>query len=94
MDGPLAKLEDGTCVAEIFETAMPGQFTVRYSRQDGTVLAEESLTGVSSYKQREQEIRSRLSKVCQGDRIDEGHLSTPENTEQHPNQSKIKVSSP
>jgi hypothetical protein len=75
MDNPIATLQDGACVAEIFETAMPGQFTIRYRGQDGTVLAEESLTGVSSYKQREQEIRSRLSKVCQGHEIDEDPLS-------------------
>jgi hypothetical protein len=75
MDSPIATLEEGTCLAEIFETAMPGQFTIRYRTQDGSILAEESLTGVSSYKQREPEIRSRLSKVCKGNGIDEGTLS-------------------
>lgn len=75
MDNPIATLEDGACVAEIFEAAMPGQFTIRYRGQDGTVLAEEPLTGVSSYKQREQEIRRRLNKICQGHGIDEGLLS-------------------
>jgi hypothetical protein len=75
MEGPIATLEEGTCMAEIFETAMPGHFTIRYRTQDGSVLAEESLTGVSSYKQREAEIRSRLSKVCKGHVIDEGTLS-------------------
>jgi hypothetical protein len=75
MDVPIATLEDGTCVAEIFETAMPGQFTIRYRRQDGSVLTEESLTGVSSYRQREQEIRSRLRKVCKGHGIDDAALS-------------------
>ncbi len=62
-------------MAEIFETPMPGQFTVRYRSQDGKVLAEESLTGVSSYKQREKEIRSHLRKVCEGRGIDDASLS-------------------
>jgi hypothetical protein len=77
MDVPIAILEEGTCMAEILETAMPGQFTIRYRNRDGSVLAEESLTGVSSYKQREREIRSRLSKVCKGHEIDDAPLSDP-----------------
>lgn len=66
MDTPLATLEQGTCKAEIYEAAMPGQFTVRYCRQNGTVVSEEPLTGVSSYRQREPEIRNRLNEMCRG----------------------------
>lgn len=66
MDSPLAALESGKCKAEIYETALPGQFTVRYVDEHGTVLAEEQLSGVSSYRQRETEILGRLSKLCEG----------------------------
>ncbi len=66
MDTPLATLENGSCKAEIYEAALPGQFSVRFLSGDGTVLAEESLTGVSSYRQREQEIIQRLDEFCRG----------------------------
>lgn len=66
MDTPLTTLERGSCKAEIYEAALPGQFSVRFLSEDGTVLAEEPLTGVSSYRQREQEILDRLDEFCQG----------------------------
>jgi hypothetical protein len=66
MNTPLATLEKGQCKAEIFETALPGQFSIRYYGADGAVLAEEPLTGVSTYRQREQEIIARLEQLCSG----------------------------
>lgn len=67
MDTPLATLEEGSCKAEVYETALPGQFSVRYLNADGTVAGEEPLTGVSTYKQREQEIRDRIGELCKGE---------------------------
>ena len=75
MESPLATLEEGTCKAEIYEDAMPGQFTIRYIGTNGSLLCEEPLTGVSSYRQREQEIRLRLSELCQGHNVRPGSLS-------------------
>jgi hypothetical protein len=69
MDSPLAALENGKCKAEIYETALPGQFTVRYVDDAGGVLAEEQLSGVSSYRQRETEIRARLDELCAGGKV-------------------------
>ncbi len=66
MDEPLATIEEGSVRAEIYECELPGQFTIRYRNQDGSLLCEEPLTGVSSYHQREQEIRSRLSELSKG----------------------------
>jgi len=67
MSTPLAKLERGSCKAEIYETALPGQFIVRYSNLAGDTLAEEQLSGVSSYHQREGEIIGRLESFCSGE---------------------------
>lgn len=66
MDTPLATLEGSGCTAEIYEQAMPGQFTVRYRKASGEVLEEEELTGVSTYRQRESEIREHLDQICAG----------------------------
>lgn len=66
MDKPLATLEHGNCSAEIYENALPGSFLVRYTDKAGTVLGEEPLTGVSTYRQREKEILARLDELCSG----------------------------
>jgi hypothetical protein len=76
MDTALATLEHGGCKAEIFESALPGQFSIRYSDANGDVLAEESLTGVSSYHQREKEIIARIGELCAGGRPRSGELSS------------------
>jgi hypothetical protein len=68
MEIPLATLEHGKCKAEIFETRLPGSFSVRYCGADGSVLAEEPLTGVSTFRQREKEILERLDELCSGKR--------------------------
>jgi hypothetical protein len=75
MNTPLATLEQGSCKAEIYETALPGQFSIRYCDSAGTTLAEEQLTGVSSYRQREQEILARLEELCAGGNPKSGELS-------------------
>lgn len=75
MDNPLATLEHGACKAEIYETALPGQFSIRYYDRVGKVLAEEELSGVSSYKQREQEILDRLQELCAGGEPKSAELS-------------------
>lgn len=77
MSTPLATLEHGGCKAEIYEEALPGQFSIRYYDSEGTVLAEEPLTGVSSYRQREQEILGRLQQLCEGGQPKPAELSDP-----------------
>jgi hypothetical protein len=66
MDIPLATIEGRGCTAEIYEQALPGQFTIIYRSEAGEVLEEAELTGVSTYRQREAEIRDRLDQICAG----------------------------
>ena len=66
MDTPLATIEGGGCSAEIYEQAMPGQFTILYRNAAGEVLEEAELTGVSTYRQRESEIKDHLAQICAG----------------------------
>lgn len=68
METALATIDHGKCKAEIFETALPGQFLVRYYDSNGNLAVEDELTGISTYKQREQEITERLKEVCEGGR--------------------------
>ena len=75
MDQLIATIEQGKCKVEIYDCGMPGQFTVRYFGQNGELLTEEPLSGVSSYHQREQEIRDRLSQICKGEEVEPGELS-------------------
>lgn len=75
MDRPLATVEHANCKAEVYETELPGQFSVRYLNGKGQVAAEEPLTGVSSYRQREQEIRDRIDELCRGGQLDPTPLS-------------------
>lgn len=77
MSTPLATLEQGRCKAEIYEEALPGQFSIRYYDPEGVILAEEPLTGVSSYRQREQEILTRMQELCDGGRPKPAELSDP-----------------
>lgn len=75
METPLATLEHGKCKAEIYENELPGSFTVRYLGPNGEVLAEEPLTGVSTYRQREREILERLADVAHKKGNDSGQLA-------------------
>jgi hypothetical protein len=71
----LATLEHGSCKAEIYETKLPGQFSVHYCDLTGATLAEEPLTGVSSYRQREQEIIARMEILCAGGKVKLGQMA-------------------
>lgn len=71
MSVPLATLEEGSAKAEIYESALPGEFSIRYLNREGKLIAEEPLTGVSTYRQREQEIRDRLLKLTSGEEVDD-----------------------
>jgi hypothetical protein len=77
MDAPLAVLDNGKCKAEIYETALPGQFTVRYVDVKGATICEEPLSGVSSYHQREREILDRLQQLCEGEKPKSAVLADP-----------------
>jgi hypothetical protein len=74
MSTPLATLEQDQCKAEVYEEALPGQFSIRYYDPNGAVLAEEALSGVSTYRLREQEILARLRELCEGGHIKSGEL--------------------
>lgn len=76
MDTVLATIEHGACKAEILETPLPGQFMVRYYDSTGNCVVEDELTGISTYKQREQEITERLKEICEGKRPS-GTLADP-----------------
>lgn len=52
--------------AEIYSTAMPGEFKVIYRDSSGQELEEVPLTGISTYKQREPEILDRLRALQEG----------------------------
>ncbi len=60
---------DGALQAEIYSTDMPGEFKVIYKDDAGNQLEEVPLTGISSYKQREPEIRNRLRALNEGAQI-------------------------
>jgi hypothetical protein len=66
MDNPIATIERHGCKAEIYEQALPGQFTILYRSAAGEVLEQAELTGVSTYRQREAEINDHLEQICSG----------------------------
>ena len=59
-------LTHGNYKAEIFSTSLPGEFKVIFRDPNGNVLEEAPLTGISSYKQREDEIAEQLRKLAHG----------------------------
>ncbi len=59
-------LTHGQYKAEIFSTSLPGEFKVIFRGPNGNVLEEAPLTGISSYKQREDEITDQLRKLAHG----------------------------
>lgn len=65
---------DADLQAEIYSTDLPGEFKVIYRDASGKQLEEVPLTGISSYKQREPEIRARLHALKEGAKI----RSTPD----------------
>ena len=69
MDAQLVDtLTRGDLKAEIYSTDLPGEFKVIYRDADNTELEEILLTGISTYKQREAEIRERLGQLNEGAR--------------------------
>lgn len=68
MDGEqlIETLRDEDVAAEIYSLAMPGEFQVVYRDASGKVLEEARLAGISTYKQREGEIRARLHDLAHG----------------------------
>jgi hypothetical protein len=56
----------GDYKAEIFSTNLPGEFKVSYQDATGKRIEEAPLTGISSYKQRENEIADRLRQLSEG----------------------------
>jgi hypothetical protein len=52
--------------ADIFSTNLPGEFKITYQDPDGNQKEETPLTGVSSYKQRENEILEHLRALSSG----------------------------
>ena len=56
----------GDFKAEVFSTNMPGEFRVAYQDASGKTMEEAPLTGISSYKQREGEIKERLQALADG----------------------------
>lgn len=66
MDKALATLRQGDCTATILNGQMPGEFSIVYRDAGDNVLAQDKLTGVSTYHQREEEILTRLKNLCEG----------------------------
>ena len=62
----ITTLSDGAFKAEIYSTELPGEFTIRFVDGSGAAVAEETLSGVSTYRQREPEILQRLHALATG----------------------------
>lgn len=54
--------------AEIYSLNLPGEFKVVYVDANGKVLEEAPLTGISTYRQREEDILKRLRQFSEGAR--------------------------
>lgn len=52
--------------ADVYSTAMPGEFKIIYLDGHGKQIEEAPLTGISTYKQRETEIVDRLRQFSEG----------------------------
>jgi len=67
MDRELVRtLAHGNFKAEVYSLSVPGEFNVVYSDADGKTLEEVPLTGISTYHQREPEIKERLAQLASG----------------------------
>ena len=53
-------LTHGAFKADVYSTERPGEFRIRYHGRDGQAIEDVPLTGVSSYKQREDDIIAHL----------------------------------
>jgi hypothetical protein len=63
---PIGSIEYGGWHAEIHSTDLPGEFKVCYHDGAGKLVEEGMLTGVSTYHQRESDIRQRLKALSEG----------------------------
>ena len=67
MDAQLVDtITDGDLKAEIYSTDLPGEFKVIYRNAASAEIEEVLLTGISTYKQRETEIRDKLRSLNEG----------------------------
>ena len=67
MEGELvATLNYGDFKADVYSLTVPGEFKVIYRDGSGNAVEEVPLTGISTYKQREPEIMSRLKELSEG----------------------------
>ena len=57
---PIATLTSGAYKAEIYSCELPGEFTIHFLDAAGALLEETTMTGVSTYRQRESEIMEHL----------------------------------
>jgi hypothetical protein len=57
--------------AEIYSTAIPGEFRVVYEDDQGHTVEQTRVTGISSYHQREGEILDHLHKLRTGEIVPE-----------------------
>jgi hypothetical protein len=68
MDEQLVRtITRGDWTAEIYSLSMPGEFEVMYRNSQGNEIERVTLTGVSSYHQREAEIITHLEQLEKGD---------------------------
>jgi hypothetical protein len=69
MDEQLVRtLTRGDWTAEIYSMSMPSEFEVVYRNSEGDEVERVTVTGVSSYHQREAEIIARLEQLRKGER--------------------------
>ena len=59
-------LTHGGYKAEVFSLSIPGEFRVAYQNSSGETIEVDILAGISSYKQRENEIEERLRQLAEG----------------------------
>jgi hypothetical protein len=67
MDEQLVRtLTRGDWTAEIYSLSMPGEFDVVYRNNQGNEVERVTVTGISSYHQREAEIITHLEQLQKG----------------------------
>ena len=64
----MATLTRSGWTADIYSMSMPGEFEVVYRNGQREEVERATVTGVSSYHQREEEILTRLEQLRTGDR--------------------------
>ena len=63
---PIGTVTDSGFKADIYSTSLPGEFNIIYRDGSGNPVEEVPLTGVSSYHQRENEIKEHLQQLAKG----------------------------